>query len=283
MFNNVNKYIIIGTCLAVVLVSESVLTGFLPHTRGYLFELLGAKAGPIWLAIFIYFINYLFLSFFQSIKAYVVLSFSLIFRSDRTRSISKLNIKNVSNVSQRIQEDIKWSYHERITVWCEYLISGTILIQLIILNLSQPILVISSIGYAILSVCIAMRFNPRLTYAEKLVQDKEATFRAALSINFLNVVGLKDANKASMKAGAIRMQYYLFTQMQFGLINVLPYIVLVPKLLSGEIDLGELVKHQATFALIVVNAAILIQLYPRLIQGRASEERVKELEGSKDD
>lgn len=269
----------VGIILLTILISESILTGFLPHSRGYLFGLLETKAGPIWLAIFIYFSNYLFLSFFQSVKAYVILIFSLLFRKKRTHSLVNTEINTeISNIPQRIQEDIKWSYEERFTVWCEYFVSGTILVQLILMNLDEPLLVFASLTYAVISVVIAMLFNPRLTYAEKLVQEKEADFREQLAKNITDVFGLKIANRASIRAAGIRMQYYLFTQLQFGLVNVLPYIVLVPKLLSGDITLGGLVQHQATFALIVVNASILIQYYTKLVQGRASEERVKELE-----
>lgn len=271
--------LVIGSIVAFILLAESILTGFLPHSRGFLFELLEAKAGPIWLAIGLYFSNYLFLEFFQSVKAFMVLKFSLIFRTLRSKKLKSEGVKkDVLNTPQRIQEDIKLSYHSRITVWCEYFISGTILVQLVLLNLSEPVLVIASLVYAIVSVVIAYLFNPRLNYAEKLVQEKEASYREGLVGRASDMFGLKVANQASLRAAAIRMQYFLFTKLQFGLIHVLPYIVLVPKLLAGDLDLGEVVKHQATFALIVVNAAILIQYYTLLVQGKASEERVKELE-----
>lgn len=269
----------IGAVVLLILIAESVLTGFLPHSRGFLFELLEAKAGPIWLAIGIYFSNYLFLEFFQSIKAYVIMKFSLLFRSKRTMEIARDGYnEDVSNVPQRIQEDIKLSYHSRITVWSEYFISGTILVQLVLLNLSEPILVGASLVYAIISVIIAMFFNPRLNYAEKLVQEREASYRESLTHKASDLLGLRIANNANMRAAMIRMQYFLFTKLQFGLIHVLPYIVLVPKLMAGDMDLGTVVKHQATFALIVVNAAILIQYYTLLVQGRASEERVQKIE-----
>lgn len=271
--------LVIGSIVAFILLAESILTGFLPHSRGFLFELLEAKAGPIWLAIGLYFSNYLFLEFFQSVKAFMVLKFSLIFRTLRSKKLKSEGVKkDVLNTPQRIQEDIKLSYHSRITVWCEYFISGTILVQLVLLNLSEPVLVIASLLYAIVSVVIAYLFNPRLNYAEKLVQEKEASYREGLVGRASDMFGLKVANQASLRAAAIRMQYFLFTKLQLGLIHVLPYIVLVPKLLAGDLDLGEVVKHQATFALIVVNAAILIQYYTLLVQGKASEERVKELE-----
>ena len=89
---------------------------------------------------------------------------------------------------------------------------------------------------------------------------------------------LYDANDANLQAGRIRMGYSLFTKLQLGIMSVLPYVVLIPELVAGDITLGTLMKHQATFALIVVNASILIQYFTILIQGKASDERVKEIE-----
>jgi len=263
--------------LLFIFISESVLTGLIPHSRGYLFELLESKTGPIYIALGIYFSNYFFLDGFQAIKSYFILKISLLHRSDRTAEVVGNTKDNVSNSPQRVQEDIKLSYHSRITVWAEYFISGTIVLQLMLINLSEPKLIFFAFVYALVSVWIAMKFNPRLTYAEKDVQQKEASYRTTLVDNLKDITGLGSANSSSMKAAMVRMQYLLFTKLQLGLLTVIPYVVLIPSLLDGSIDLGTLVKHQATFALLVINAAILIHLYPLYIQGKASEERVKEL------
>jgi len=264
--------------LLFIFISESVLTGLIPHSRGYLFELLESKTGPIYIALGIYFSNYFFLDGFQAIKSYFILKISLLHRSDRTAEVVGNTKDNVSNSPQRVQEDIKLSYHSRITVWAEYFISGTIVLQLMLINLSEPKLIFFAFVYALVSVWIAMKFNPRLTYAEKDVQQKEASYRTTLVDNLKDITGLGSANSSSMKAAMVRMQYLLFTKLQLGLLTVIPYVVLIPSLLDGSIDLGTLVKHQATFALLVINAAILIHLYPLYIQGKASEERVKELD-----
>lgn len=275
---NRNKIIAISL-VGVVLIAESLLTGILPESRGYLFGFLESKTEGIYLALALYYCNYLFLDFFQAIKGYTILKLSLIFRSERTEDLIDNNkIKDcISNTPQRIQEDIKLSYHSRFTVWAEYFISGTILVQLMILNMSEPILVVASLVYAIISVLIAIKFNPKLSFAEKHVQHNEANFRTSLIEKYTTKL-LYPANEANLKAGIIRMNYALFTKLQLGVMSVLPYIVLIPQLLAGDITLGILMKHQATFALIVVNAAILIQYYTILIQGKASEERVQELE-----
>lgn len=272
--------------LAIIIVGEAAATGLLPVSRGHLFTLLTAKAGAIWAALFLYFFNYFAVDLFQSLKGYVVLKVSLWYRTLRTEQMSDYignmqacipEFNLVSNAPQRIQEDIKLSYLARITVWVEYAISGIILMQLFLLNLSEPTLIGFALVYAAISVAIAYRFNPRLTLAEISAQQAEASFRTSLVDRITDIGLLSPTNDTLMKAARIRTEYLLFTKLQLGLIAVLPYAVLLPKLLSGTIDLGQVVQHQATFALIVVNAAVLIQLYTTLIQGKASEQRVKEI------
>jgi ABC-type uncharacterized transport system fused permease/ATPase subunit len=275
--------------LIFILVSEAVLTGLLPVSRGELFNALDVKSNHIWYLVGLYFLNYLGLDFFQSIKQFTVLKVALFYRTFRTKStnvslvqdkikgIKNLNNYLPSNSPQRIQEDIKLSYVQRITVWSEYFVSGLILVQLLVLNIHQPLLVAGALAYAVVSVVIAMLFNPRLTRAEIDSQQAEASYRTKLVGNILDISGLAGANDASIKAARIRTEYLLFTKLQLGLVAVLPYIVLIPQLFSGAIDLGTVVRHQATFGLIVINAAVLIQLYPQWIQGRASEQRVQEI------
>ena len=262
-----------------ILIAESILTGLIPHSRGYLFGFLETKMGPIYIALGIYFANYLLLDGFQAIKGYFILKLALLFRTERTKSLNSIEMKKgLDNAPQRIQEDVKYSYLSRFTVYAEYFVSGTIVLQLLVINLSEPVLLVSALGYAAFSVYIAVKFNPRLTKAEKMVQKEEASYRASLAEDITNITRLPLANKADLVAGLIKLQYLLFTKLQLGFVTVLPYLVLIPSLMDGTITLGTLMKHQATFALIVVNASILIHYYMRLVQGKASEQRVKELE-----
>jgi ABC-type uncharacterized transport system fused permease/ATPase subunit len=259
-----------------VLTGEAILTSILPYTRGWLFDSLSIKSSAVWTIILIYFFNNLVLYYLQEIKDFVVLKTSLLFRYNRTHKIIDQKFKDITNIPQRIQEDIKLSYFSRYTVYAEYYVSGIILIHLVILNLSVPLLVVLSIGYAFISILIALLFNPKLTKAEVIVQQSEANYRRSLMDSF-NLQPLTIANLACITAGKIRLGYGLFNQLQLTLILILPYVVLIPLYLHGIISLGTLVKHQTTFSLIVVNAAILIQYFPTLIQGKASEKRVKEM------
>jgi ABC-type uncharacterized transport system fused permease/ATPase subunit len=276
-----NKWLIAG--LVTWLLLEAVLTGLIPTARGYLFEQLDHKSTLAWLGVGLYFANYLILTVVQSVKPWILLKVALVYRVIRTRQVTDtlsgtIDKVTVTNIPQRIQEDIKISYLARFTVWSEYLISGLILVQLIIMNLSVPLLVIASLVYAGVSVWIARKFNPKLTHAEITSQQEEATYRTSLVSNLWDLEPLFTANRAITKAETLRLQYSLFTNTQMALLIVLPFLVLLPAFLAGTLSLGEMMAHQATFDLIVVNAAILIAMYVRLVQGTASEKRVKELE-----
>ena len=279
MSNKKQKYILLGI-VGFIILAESILTGLLPHSRGYLYELLEVKEGPIYFILLIFFLNYLFLEFFQAIKAYWVLKLALFKRKLRTKLVTKRHVPKkgqITNTPQRIQEDIKLSYFMRLTVVCEYLISGIILIQLVILNYDIPLLLVGALVYAALSVLIAILFNPRLKKAEIEEQHHEADFRQKL-MSKLNPMGLANANKASLWAGKVRMHYLLFTKIQLAVLQALPYLILIPILFAGDMTLGEVVKHSVTFQLIVINAAILITFYTQWVKGTASEKRVRQVE-----
>lgn len=263
--------------LGLVALLEGVVTGIIPLTRGHLFAALDVKTAAIYTALLFYFLNNFVFDLIQAIKPYVVTRIAGKARTKRTEEIVDGEINtSVSNIPQRIQEDIKLSYTCRYTVYTEYAISSIIFIQVLLMNLDYPLLIAGALCYAMISILIAKKFNSKLTLAEKSVQDREATFRKSLTLQ-VNKWLLRSTNATVFKAAMIRTNYTLFTKIQLGLLEVLPFIVLVPGLIAGHIGLGELMQHQATFSLLVVNAAILIFYYPQLIQGKASEDRVQEL------
>jgi ABC-type uncharacterized transport system fused permease/ATPase subunit len=267
-------YILLG-----LLIAESVVTALLPQARGFLFGQLEVKGSLIYIALGVYWLNYFIFDLIQSFKGYAITLYATTKRAEySTKLIKHPYFKRISNYAQRVQEDVKLMYVCRYTVYAEYFISATIVLQLIFINLHQPLLVISSLVYAVVSILIAVRFNPRLTSAEKVVQQEEASFReAAHSLSREALRGLEKANLSVKYSAWIRTQYLLFTKLQLGFIIVLPYLILLPAYLSANLSLGDMIKHQSTFSLLVVNAAILINYYPTWIMSRASHERVKEL------
>lgn len=277
LIKEVFKFKALATVLVVLLVCEAVITGLFPYSRGYLYEVLTDKAGFLWLAIALFFFNQMFFEIMQSLKKFLVIKLSLRARKQRTDEEAVAgNITIKDHVPQRLQEDIKLSYLMRLIVISEYFVSVLILIQLTVINLSVPILLAGGFAYAAVSVFIAIKFNPKLKRAEISEQRAEAGYRETY-IESMNPAGVIGANKASLTAAFMRMQYDLFTRSQLAILAVLPYIVLGPMVFAGTVSMGELVQHSTTFSLIVVNAALLIHYFTIWVKGTASEVRVREL------
>lgn len=265
--------------MAFVLIMESGLTGILPWSRGLFFDGLESKSAAIYTILAIYFANYVALDFFQAIKEWAFTKVVLWWRTDRTERVAKIADKSTATTrAQRVQQAIYDSYMYRIKVWCEFFISGTIILYLAAANFDEPLLVLAALGYAGISVYIAVLFNPRLKKAERVRLEAEATFRESLMEKLSNISLLGVTNNTVRRLVAVRAQYLLFTRAQNGIMNILPYVVLIPTYFAGHISLGDMVRHQASFALIVINAAILITVYPLLIKGVAQESRVQDIE-----
>lgn len=270
------KFKVFAIILTVLLVSEAVITGLFPYSRGHLYEILTEKQGLLWLGIAFFFCNQFFFEVIQSIKKFLVIKMALRVRKERTDKVINDGIVIEDHVPQRLQEDIKLSYLMRLTVISEYFVSILILAQLTIVNLNVPLLLLAGFAYAGISVYIAIKFNPKLKHAEISEQRAEAEYRRSCTES-LNPAGVIGANKSSLLAAFFRMQYDLFTRAQLAILVVLPYLVLGPMVFAGTMSMGELVQHSTTFSLIVVNAGLLIQYYTVWVKGSASEHRAREL------
>jgi ABC-type uncharacterized transport system fused permease/ATPase subunit len=66
------------------------------------------------------------------------------------------------------------------------------------------------------------------------------------------------------------MYYTLFSRIKGSLASLIPYILLGGTYFAGTITLGVFMAGVATFELIVINATILVILYPKLTKARAS-------------
>lgn len=262
--------------LVIIVFVEALFTGVIPVTKSLMYGELANHTGNMYYACMMFGANMILLGLTQATKPFIVLRTALKSREHRT-----LNL-NVGNHSlefkpQRVQEDIKLSYVQRYTAYVEYGISFLILMYLLYVNIAYPSLIISALVYAGISVVLAYLFNPKLTEAEKMVQNTEASFRNTL-IEVWDLTHVLSTNQVNIKAAKIRLGYGLFTALQAGILSAAPFVILIPFLAAGQISFQEVVGHSMTFGLIVVNAAILLTIYPVLIQGKASEERVQELE-----
>lgn len=254
------------------IVLEIVVTALFPLSRGYFFNQLAGYTAYIWIGIGLMYLNSLGFDLLQSVKGYFVNRVMLNKRSLKTFSLFNIDFNTVTNTAQRIQEDIKLMYLNSITAKTEYVISGGILVCILLANLHQPLLLLSASIYAIVSIGIAFLFKPKMIHAEKIVQNSEADFRTTLRID-----SFYDTQSANIEAAKIRRNYSIFSKVQNSLVLVLPYIILLPLYIAKTITMGDLVGAATTFGLIVVNADILISMFPIYTIAKASEERVNEL------
>lgn len=264
--------------LITIIVAEATLTSLLPLSRGYFYDLIQGHSSAVYFGLGLLFFNALGLEGAQAVKGYFVKIVSLLAREVKTKHIikNKKKLKRVKNIDQRIQEDIKVCYSDRYFVFTEYAISGLILIGLILTNLHEYHLIIGALIYAAVTISIAYIFNPVMKKAEKKIQVTEANFRLRLS-NTITLMGFGTAQNANYYANRVRTGYLMFTKVQSSVLIVLPYLVLLPSYLAKAITLGDLVQASTVFSLIVVNANILVSIFPKLTAGNASKERMEEL------
>lgn len=255
---------------------EIALTCLLPFTREIFYNALDAKLQNTLLFVGFLFLNAFALDMAQALKGYLVNLTGLIKRGKTFIKLANDDLKALEDRPQRLQEDIKLSFIYRYTVLIEYFISGGILLFLIFSNLHQPMLVAGALTYAIITVLLALLFGKKLVKAEANVQSQEAAFRISLA-STVNALGLHSAQKASIGAAKTRLAYAAFTRAQNAVLIILPFLVLLPGYLTGDVTLGYLMKSVAVFDLLVVNANILINMYPTWCQSLACRKRVQEL------
>lgn len=264
--------------LILIIVAEATLTSVIPLSRGYFYDLIQAYSPLVYVGLGVLFLNALGLETMQAVKNYVVKVTSLMARETKTKEIvkRKKEMARVKNIDQRIQEDIRETYKNRIFVFTEYAISSLILIGLIATNIHDWKLVLGALVYAVITISIAYMFNPKMKQSEKGIQITEANFRLKLN-RTISLMGFKAAQDANYFANRVRTAYLLFTKTQSSILIILPYLVLLPSYIAKVITLGDLVQASTVFSLIVVNANILVAIFPVLTAGNASKERMEEL------
>jgi ABC-type uncharacterized transport system fused permease/ATPase subunit len=228
----------------------------------------------IYIGLMAYFFNLFFVNIVQTFKPYFEIRTGLIKRLLKTARAFHIK-KDLDNIPQRIQEDIKLSIQYRIQVYAEYAISGSIVVWLIVQNYTQPILLGGSLLYSLLCIGIAYMFNPSMVRAEREIQINEANFRVAASNGIFRSFG--GVITSNIFAAKTRLAYGIANQTQVAIMTVLPYLVLIPAYVGGSMTLGNLMYFATTFELLVLNMAIVINLFPVLTQAKASHNRVKEL------
>lgn len=266
-----------GSFLLINIFIEIGLTCLVPFSKGHFFNVLELKLqSALLLALVFYFGNIVILDLSQTLKPYLIIQVA-----QNYRAISLNKFKNITKYlhiqafPQRIQEDIRLYWQNKLTIISEYIISFGIILYLVISNYTQVKLIIASIIYSLVCIYLAYIFKSKLVQKEKAVQQEEAAFR--INLSKLEFKGFKEAIVANLQAARIKLGFGTVTTLQKNLMLILPYIFFLPFYMNGTMSLGLLMQQATIFDLLVLNFTIVINMFPLVTQTIASKERIEEL------
>lgn len=274
--------------LLIVIAAEVSATSLFPYARQYFFSMIENKQVSLfWHAIGLMVFVSIALVISQSLKTWLGGLISLNMRIALTNILSKEwtkspHVENADNPDQRISEDTRLSTDLMLSNYIEMAISGAIVIIMIIQASMHHHMIWLAVGYIALSLAIAKLFRKPLITREIDVQRSEATFRRSL----VDIHQGHDDSSSKNKFGEViknvtsiitlTRNYNMFGKFQEQMMYIVPYIVLVPMYLNGVITFGEVMGMSGVFDLLVLNATIIIKLYPNITKSAASWRRIVE-------
>lgn len=275
--------------LGVLLGSEIVATVLIPIWRNYFFDGVEARSYEVFYSGLWYFVVLMAVFIVcQGFKFYVASRLSLVIREGLSQMLyarwrKNLEAKrNFDYPDQRIQEDCRLATELSLEVLVEVIISALIIVGLILQMWGNWLLLGLSAGYTIVVAGVAIFFHRPMVDSEKALQRAEAGYRFELAKLVMGRKHIKyDKTFKRVKVAYLRwikvlMGFTLFNRAKSNLMNLVPYLVLIPMYFEGAISFGKIMEGVAQFDLMVINASILIILYPRVTKFLASFERIKE-------
>lgn len=277
----------LGLLLLTVVAVEITATVLIPIWREYFYDGVEAKNMEIFYTGLGYF-GALMLAFVfsQGLKTYSIQRLALEWRTALADMLTKEWMKRlpskakVDNPDQRIAEDTNIASMLALELVVEVVISASIIFGLIF-NMDSHLIGLSVLYTVVISILAAFFHRPMID-REKALQRAEADYRFELA----SIV--KDGKKRCVerKYGAVlshfrrlinvTLGFNLFSRAKNNLMNVVPLLMLVPMYFADEIGFGAIMKGVSQFDLLVINATILIILYPKVTKALASYERISE-------
>lgn len=270
----------LGIGLLSILVTEIVLTCLIPAWRESFYNILNLKKQSLFTETLIYFMLLMTgLGFVQGLKVWVGQLLSFQFRIATSKLLLKTWVKGkqvVSNYTQAQTEAIRNATELYLEIAVEVFISASIVIMLIIANLHNTPILVAALIYTVAASALAALFNKPLINADIGAQNSEGLYREAIS-DIANGNGdFSSKGKFILLMTTyyryikVVMYYTLFSRIKGSLASLIPYVLLGSAYFAGSITLGVFMAGVATFELIVINATILVVLYPKLTKARAS-------------
>lgn len=275
------RVILLGAVLGVIIIAEIVLTMVIPMWRESFYNILELKDASVFTDSLIAFTALMLgLGFVQGIKVWVGQKISFIVREIQTGVMYRKwmsSNKTTQHYTQAMTEAVRNSTELYLEILVEIAISAAIVVGLILMNLHHPYILIAAIAYTLLSSLIMTLFNKPMMTKDAEWQKAEGEYRE----NLVKLATGVNDNTSDAKWGAIvhtyskyitvLMNFTLFTRVKGALSSLIPYVLLASAFFSGTITLGVFMAGVATFELIVINATIVMVLYPKLTKARASK------------
>jgi putative ATP-binding cassette transporter len=276
-----------GALLLLVVIIEIVATVLVPTWRDYFYGGVEAKDMHIFHTGLWYFAGLMLAFVFsQGLKTYAIQKLALEWRTALAEMLTKAWMQRlpskaaVDNPDQRIAEDTNIASMLALELVVEVIISASIIAGLIF-NMDSTLIGLS-VGYTIIIAGLAAFFHRPLVDREKALQRAEADYRFKLA----SIVADGKKRDVDMEYGSVLIHFRrlinttlgfnLFSRAKNNLMNIVPLLVLVPMYFADEIGFGAIMKGVSQFDLLVINATILIILYPKVTKALASYERIAE-------
>lgn len=269
--------------LIFIIVAEIGLTCYIPEWRNGFYTMIKDKVESDFMyQLGLFFALYMSLGTVQGLKTWVGQQVSFIVRT----ALSKITLKSGVNrenlsacpaYSQAMTQAIQNSTELYLRVLVEIFISASIVVALLLVNLDQPIILITALIYTIGVSIVAYLFQEPLTVTDRSWQEAESAYREAI----VTIANGKGDYTAKGKFVALSLAYYKYIriQMYFQLMSrlkgatgsIIPYFLLGSAYFAGDIDFGQFMAGIATFELIVINATIFVVMYPDYVKAKASQ------------
>lgn len=266
--------------LGTVVIAEIVLTAVIPLWREHFYDVLEKKdQGAFFTSMVLFMGMMLGLGAAQGLKVWAGQLISFEIRKASTKLLFKPWVKGAraaKNYTQAMTEALRNATELYLSISIEVLISAIIVAALVFVNLDNPPLLWIATAYSLLMTATAVVFNKPLVGSDMEWQEEEGQFRETLSYLrtgencFTFKEKLERVAVAYYRYVRILMYFTLFSRIKSSLSQLVPYILLSYPYFAGTITLGEFMKGVGSFELITINATIILVLYPRLTQARAS-------------
>jgi ABC-type uncharacterized transport system fused permease/ATPase subunit len=276
--------------LMLVLVVEIITTSMIPYARKIVIDALTNKDWDWFLlASFIALGNMILLTGSQGMKDWLGQKVSFIVRNKMINLVgsdyrsSSSDIKS-DNPWSRLNDDSRTATEGAIKVTVECLISFSIVVGLIFTIIKWPVLLIGAIIYSAIAICLALLFRRPMINKNYALRAAESDHRFMLTEYFMRQREHKDAGILTdlrLRYEAfigISRNYKLFNALQSAIMYTVPFFIMAPGYFAGELTLGDIMQGTVTFDLLVINAAIWVQLYPQITEAQTAYIRLNELD-----